>query len=89
MRTKTQRQLINSKAQIKKDQRMDELPTPPEPPQSRFWTLMGVLAPVLVAVGCLGIVVGIVAGQSSLAVLANLMTALVGGILLLLLRWRF
>lgn len=50
---------------------------------------MGWAAPFFVVVGCLGALLGIVAGQSFGIVLADLMTAVVGGVLLLILRWRF
>jgi hypothetical protein len=56
--------------------------------ERRIWAVLGVLAPTIVFVGCLGIVVGLATGQNLLLVALDLMIAVVGGILLLLLRWR-
>lgn len=56
--------------------------------EQRIWTVLGVLAPAIVVIGCLGIVVGVATGQDLLVVGLDLMIAVVGGILLLLLRWR-
>jgi hypothetical protein len=50
---------------------------------------MGLAAPFFIVVGCLGALLGILSGQSFGIVLADLMTAVVGGVLLLILRWRF
>jgi hypothetical protein len=90
MRIKTQRQLINSKAQIKTGaQTMLQEPRRKAPPKSLFWTIMRLAAPFFIIVGCLGALLGVLAGQSFGIVLADLMTATVGGVLLLLVRWRF
>jgi uncharacterized membrane protein YeaQ/YmgE (transglycosylase-associated protein family) len=65
------------------------LPRRKEQPQSPFWTIMRFAAPFFIVVGCLGAAIGLVAGQSFGIVLADLMTAVVGAVLLLILRLRF
>ncbi len=52
------------------------------------WAVLRILAPVIVAAGLLGVVVGLLAGQSIGIVALDAMVAVVGGILLLILRWR-
>jgi hypothetical protein len=56
--------------------------------EEQIWAALGLLAPAIVAVGCLGVVVGVVAGQSIGLIAIDAMVVIVGGILLLLLRWR-
>lgn len=56
--------------------------------EPRIWAVLGVLAPAIIVLGCLGIVVGVATGQNLLLVGIDVMVAVVGGILLLLLRWR-
>jgi hypothetical protein len=56
--------------------------------EEQIWAALALVAPVIVVVGCLGVVVGVVAGQSIGVILIDVMVAVVGGILLLLLRWR-
>ncbi|HEU0318405.1 MAG TPA: hypothetical protein VFR49_13805 [Solirubrobacteraceae bacterium] len=74
--------------------------TPPPPASGRgaslarvgrdapVWSVLRILAPVIVGVGLLGVVVGLVAGQSVGIIALDAMVAVVGGILLLILRWR-
>jgi hypothetical protein len=57
-------------------------------PDAPIWSVLGILAPVIVALGLLGVVVGLVAGQSVGLVALDAMVAVVGGVLLLVLRWR-
>ena len=56
--------------------------------ERRIWAALGLLAPVVVVLGCLGIVVGVATGQSVGLVAVDLMIAALGGIILLVLRWR-
>jgi hypothetical protein len=53
-----------------------------------IWSVLGILAPVIVAIGLLGVVVGLVAGQSVGIIALDALVAVVGGVLLLILRWR-
>ncbi len=53
-----------------------------------IWSVLGILGPVIVAIGLLGVVVGLVAGQSVGLIALDAMVAVVGGVLLLILRWR-
>jgi hypothetical protein len=56
--------------------------------EARIWSILRVLAPIVVVLGVLGIVVGLVGGQSVGLVAVDAMIAVVGGILMLVLRWR-
>jgi hypothetical protein len=61
---------------------------PLEPRKDRPWVILGRLAPVIIAVGGIGVLVGIVRSQAVGVILVNVMVMAVGGILLLVLRWR-
>jgi hypothetical protein len=61
---------------------------PPPPATERVWMILAVAAPVIIAVGGIGVIVGIVRSQPVGAILVNVMVMVVGAILRLVLRWR-
>jgi zinc transporter ZupT len=56
--------------------------------EDRVWAILRWIAVISVVLGAAGVVVGLVSGQSIGIILIDLMLLVVGGILLLILRWR-
>ena len=52
-----------------------------------IWSVLRILGPVIVVAGLVGVVVGLVAAQSTGIVLLDVMVSAIGGILMLILRW--
>jgi hypothetical protein len=61
---------------------------PRDPRKDRVWIVLGRIAPVIIAIGAIGVLVGIVSSQAVGVILLDVMVMVVGAILVLVLRWR-
>ncbi|MGI8803313.1 MAG: hypothetical protein ACR2KV_14300 [Solirubrobacteraceae bacterium] len=66
----------------------DRKPPPPGGANTPVWRVLRLVAPVLMAIGTIGAVVGLIAAQPVGIVALDVMIAVVGAIVVLILRWR-